>query len=136
MLGEIIVSALTVGVYLFIGQYSYKVLTGVILGSAVIILNFLFLYVSMNRAVDNYMALRGDKEMTEEEAEKFAKENAMIIQNATKLSYLVRTFSMVAALIVAMISKHFDVIATIVPLLAFRPILLGSQLFNKKKGEG
>ena len=136
MLGEIIVSALTVGVYFAIGKYSYKVLTGVILGSAVIIFNFLYLCISVNKAIDNYIALRGDKEMSEEEADKFAKDNAMIIQNATKLSYLIRTLSMVAALIVAMVTKQFDVIATVVPLLAFRPILIGSQFFTKKKGEG
>ena len=136
VLGEIIVSALTVGVYFAIGKYSYKVLTGVILGSAVIIFNFLYLCVSVNKAIDNYIALRGDKEMSEEEADKFAKDNAMIIQNATKLSYLIRTFSMIAALVVAMVTKQFDVIATVVPLLAFRPILIGSQFFTKKKGEG
>ena len=134
--GEIIVSILTVCVYLAIGQFSYKVVTGAILGSAVIILNFLFLYLSVNRAIDNYMELRGDKEMTEEEAEKFAKENAMMIQNATKLSYVIRTFTMMGALVLALLLDWFDVIATVVPLLAFRPILLVSQLMGKKKGEG
>ena len=134
--GEIIVSILTVCVYLAIGQFSYRVVTGVILGSAVIILNFLFLYLSVNRAIDNYMELRGDKEMTEEEAEKFAKENAMMIQNATKLSYVIRTFTMMGALVLALLLDWFDVIATVVPLLAFRPILLVSQLMGKKKGEG
>ena len=82
------------------------------------------------------MALRGDKEMTEEEAEKFARENAIIIQNATKLSYFIRTFSMMAALVVALLLDWFDVIATVVPLLAFRPVLFVSQLLTKKKGEG
>ena len=82
------------------------------------------------------MALRGDKEMTEEEAEKFAKENAIIIQNATKLSYVIRTFTMMAALVVALLLDWFDVIATVVPLLAFRPVLFVSQLLGKKKGEG
>lgn len=134
--GEIVVSLLTVCVYLFIGQFTYRVVTGVILGSAVIILNFLFLYLSMNRAIDNYMELRGDKEMTEEEAEKFAKENAMMIQNATKLSYIIRTFTMMGALVLALLLDWFDVIATVVPLLAFRPILIVSQLIGKKKGEG
>jgi small-conductance mechanosensitive channel len=134
--GEIAVSLLTVCVYLAIGQFSYRVVTGVILGSAVIILNFLFLYLSMNRAIDNYMELRGDKEMTEEEAEKFAKENAMMIQNATKLSYIIRTFTMMGALVLALLLDWFDVIATVVPLLAFRPILIVSQLIGKKKGEG
>ena len=134
--GEIAVSLITVAVYLLIGQFSYRVVTGVILGSAVIILNFLFLYISVNRAVDNYMELRGNREMTEEEAEKFAKDNAMMIQNATKLSYVIRTFTMMGALVLALLLDWFDVIATVVPLLAFRPILLVSQLIGKKKGEG
>ena len=122
-------------VFLLIGQFSYRVVTGVILGSAVIILNFLFLYISVNRAVDNYMELRGNKEMTEEEAEKFAKDNAMMIQNATKLSYVIRTFTMMGALVAALLLDWFDVIATVVPLLAFRPVLFASQLLSKKKGE-
>ncbi|MBE6610610.1 MAG: hypothetical protein E7634_08070 [Ruminococcaceae bacterium] len=134
--GEIAVSLITVAVYLLIGQFSYRVVTGVILGSAVIILNFLFLYISVNRAVDNYMELRGNREMTEEEAEKFAKDNAMMIQNATKLSYVIRTFTMMGALVLALLLDWFDVIATVVPLLAFRPILIASQLLSKKKGEG
>jgi hypothetical protein len=134
--GEVIVSVITVAVFFLIGQFSYRVVTGVILGSAVIILNFLFLYISMNRAIDNYMALRGDKEMSDEEAEKFAKDNAIIIQNATKLSYIVRTFTMMAALVAALLLDWFDVIATVVPLLAFRPVLFASQLLSKKKGEG
>ena len=134
--GEVVVSVITVAVFFLIGQFSYRVVTGVILGSAVIILNFLFLYISMNRAIDNYMALRGDKEMSDEEAEKFAKDNAIIIQNATKLSYIIRTFTMMAALVAALLLDWFDVIATVVPLLAFRPVLFASQLLSKKKGEG
>ena len=136
VVGELAVSVITVLVFLLIGQFSYRVITGVILGSAVIILNFLFLYISMNKAIDNYMALRGDKEMTEEEAEKFARDNAVIIQNATKLSYIIRTFSMLIALVVALLLDWFDIIATVVPLLAFRPVLFASQLLGKKKGEG
>ena len=136
MAGEVVVSVITVAVFFLIGQFSYRVVTGVILGSAVIILNFLFLYISMNRAIDNYMALRGDKEMSDEEAEKFAKDNAIIIQNATKLSYIIRTFTMMAALVAALLLDWFDVIATVVPLLAFRPVLFASQLLSKKKGEG
>ena len=41
-----------------------------------------------------------------------------------------------AALVLALLLDWFDVIATVVPLLAFRPILLVSQLMGKKKGEG
>lgn len=134
VIGEIIVSVITVGVFLLFDKFSYKVVTGVILGSAVIIFNFLFLAISVSRAVDQFMRLRGDKEMSEEEAQKFAQENSMLIQNATKLSYLIRTFTMLLALILAMLLGVFDVIATVVPLLAFRPILMAGELLTKKKG--
>ena len=43
LLGEIIVSLIIVGIYLLIDKFTYKVVTGVVLGSAVTVLNFLFL---------------------------------------------------------------------------------------------
>ena len=48
LIGEIIVSLIVCGVYLIIGKFSYKVITGVTLGTAVTVLNFLFLAISYN----------------------------------------------------------------------------------------
>lgn len=134
--GEVIVSAATAAVFVLLNAFSYKVITGVILGSAVAIFNFILLSLSVNRAVDKFMALRGEGEMSEEEANDFAAKHSGEIQNAQKLSYLIRTFTMLGALVLAFISEQFDVIATVIPLLCFQPILVFSQQIKLKRGNG
>lgn len=136
-IGEIIVSLIVVAVYLIIGggKIHYSVITGAALGSAVIVLNFLFLSISTNRAIDKVMAERGDAEMGEEEAAEWAAKHQSTIQSASKLSYVVRMLSMVATLVLAfLLGNVFDLIATLVPLLMMRPILMISQ-FIKRKGD-
>lgn len=133
--GEVAAAAAVVAVYAIIGAFSYKVVAGALLGAVVAVFNFLFLSFSVNRAVDRFMELRGEREMDEEEAEKFAAEHVGEIQNAQKLSYIVRTFTMLGALVLAFLSNRFDVIATVVPLLLFRPILIVSQNIARKRGE-
>ena len=132
-IGELAVSVLTVAVFTLLNFFSYKVITGVILGSLVMIFNYIFLVISVNKAVNRFMVLRGDGEMSDEEAEKFAAEHTMEIQNASKLSFVIRTFTMMGALVLAFISKQFDVIATVIPLLSFQPILIISELLRKKR---
>lgn len=104
-------------------KFNYKIISGAMLGGVVCVLNYTFLTVSVDKAINDYLALRGDKEMDEEEAEKFAQENSMPIQNAIKLSYIIRTVSMIATLLVAFLTKAFNPIATAIPLLAFRPLI-------------
>lgn len=104
-------------------EFSYKVITGAFLGAVVILLNFLFLSMSVNRAVDEYMALRGDKEMTDEEAEVFAQKNSALLQNAIKKSFIVRVVTIVLTLVVAFLIDWFNPLATVVPILAYQPIL-------------
>ena len=48
-LGELAVSALTVGVYLLIGKFTPGVIVGVLAGTLVILLNFFLLAYSVNR---------------------------------------------------------------------------------------
>ncbi len=135
LIGEIIVSLIVCGVYLIINKFSYKVITGAALGTAVTVLNFLFLAISTNRAFDKAMEARGTKEMDDEEAKKFAEEHGASLQNAVKLSFIIRTFTMLAALIVAFVLKWFDVIATLVPLLMLRPIITAESILRQKFGE-
>ncbi|MBR5187209.1 MAG: hypothetical protein IKW18_01950, partial [Clostridia bacterium] len=73
ILGELLVSLIVAGVYLILRKFSYAVVTGCLLGSAVAIFNFIFLSVAVNRAIDKAMADRKEGEMTEEEAAEFAK---------------------------------------------------------------
>lgn len=133
--GEIIVSALVCVIYLILGKFDYTVVTGSILGSIVTVANFAVLTFSVNRAIDRYLELRGSREMSEEEAEAFAKEHTMAVQNAATRSFILRTASMLATLVAAfLLTDLFAPLATAIPLLMFRPILYVLELI-KSKGE-
>ncbi len=140
ILGEIIVSLIVIGAYLLgdllfksdFWDFSYRIITGAALGSVVTVLNYVFLTVSVNRAVNRFLTLRGSREMTDEEASEFAAKHAMGIQNAIKTSFLVRTASIVATLVIAFILDWFAPLATIIPLLAFRPLITFIELVKRK----
>ena len=70
--------------------------------------------------------------MTEEESEAFIKEHQARIQNKIKLSYIIRTFTMLATLVVAFLVNCFAVIATLIPLVMFRPITIIAALIKRK----
>ena len=141
LIGELIVSAITVGVYLTVeaiadnDAFTFRVLTGLALGIAVIIANYVFLTVSVNRAINKVMAMRPDGEMTEEEIVEFANKHQGTIKNAAALSYIVRTLSMLATFIIVFVflREWFAVVATVVPLLAFRPIIMVGEFFKKRR---
>jgi DNA replication and repair protein RecF len=68
----------------------------------------------------------------EEEAEKFSQEHSAPIQNAIKLSFIIRTASMLAALLVAFLTGLFNPLTTAIPLLAFRPLLSVTESIKGK----
>lgn len=138
LVGEIVVSVLTVlgafAISLFTDfDFDFKAITGVILGTAVTVLNFLFLSISVNIAVKGYLEIRGSREMTDEEAERFAQENSMVIQNKIKTSFIIRTLTMLAALILAFLTGLFNPLCTAIPMLMFRPLIYISELLKGKK---
>ena len=112
--------------------FDYRIITGALLGGLVIIANHLFLTISLDREIKKYMELRGNRELSEEEAEKFSKENSGSVQNAIKLSFIIRMASMTASLVVAFITKAFNPLATAIPLLCFRPLLSITEMIRKK----
>lgn len=129
--GEIIVSLIVVAVYALIGSLDYTVVTGVALGSVVTVINLFILSVSVNRAVDKYLALRGDREMTDEEARAFAEEHMKTVQLAASGTYLLRTVLMLAALVSAFLfSDYFNVLATVIPLIMCRPIMYVAEILR------
>ena len=138
-LGEVVVGILISAVYLIIRRFDYTVVTGAALGGAVTVINFLILSVAVNRAVNRYITERGDKELNEEEAEAYAKEHGMAVQNAMTKSYLLRMLLMIGSLVLAMISGWFNPLATVIPLLMYRPILYVTEFiktkFKVKRGE-
>lgn len=131
--GEAVASLIMIGIYALLKKFSYSVVTGAVLGSAITIFNFVWLSFSVNRAIDQVMEKRGNKEMTEEEAAAFAAENQAVVQRAAQGSYLLRQILMLGALILAFVSGWFDVIATLIPLLLFRPLITVHGLLKKEK---
>ena len=140
-LGELIVAVLTtlgflVARALGVEVVIYKAILGSLLGGAVIVVNFLILSVSINRAVNEYITARGDREMDEEEAEKYAQEHGLAVQNAMTKSYIFRTFLMMGTLVLGLITGWFSPIAAVIPLLAYKPILYAVELIKTaKRGE-
>ena len=132
--GEIVVSLIVAGVYLLLDRFSIAVISGGLLGSAVTVFNFVFLSVSVNRAIDKALAGRKEGEMSEEEAAAFAAEHQAAVQRAAQGSYLMRQMLMLGVLVCAfLLDGWFDVIATLVPLLMFRPLLSVCGLLKSKK---
>ena len=113
----------------------YKAILGALLGALVTIGNMLVLSLSVNRAINKYLELRGTREMSDEEAERFANENGVIIQAAITRSYILRSISMVAVLVGALLIPVFNVVATVIPLAMYRPIMYITELI-KKRGSG
>ena len=137
IVGEILVSLLVIGGYFLFGPFDetslISMVIGASVGSAVIIVNYLLLILTVNRQINNYLSLRGSREMTPEEILTFTTEHSMKIQNAIKLSFLVRLLTMVGALVAAFVFIDFiNPIATVIPILAYRFILTLGELIRKK----
>ena len=136
--GEALVAVLTVAGFLLASLlfeavvFDYRVITGAALGATVIILNFLFLTLALNRSVDEFLAARKSGEMTDEEAEAFAAKEGIKIQNTIKTSFIIRTVTMLATLVVAFLVDVFNPLATAIPLLAFRPVLTVASMLARK----
>ena len=136
-IGECLVAIIVVLGFLIAGafnlyEFSYQIITGAILGVIVTLLNYTFLILSVDKAINGFLALRGEKEMDEEEAERFAAENAMPVQNAIKTSFIIRTASMLVTLVIAFLLDWFNPLATAIPLLAFRPLLTVIEIIKGK----
>lgn len=132
-IGELIVSLVIVAVFLIIKKFAPSVVFGALLGSAVVILNFLWLSVSVNRAVDRALAERPLGELDDEAIEKFSEEHTAAVQNAAKLSYIVRTATTVLTLVLAfLLGNVFNVIATLIPLLMQTPILTVGEFIKRR----
>lgn len=133
--GESIVAVLIIAAYALLGRFEWTVVTGVLLGGAITVINFLMLTVSVDRAIEKYMDTRGDKEMSEEEAAAFSNAHSMEVQNAVTKSYIFRTAFMLVAFVLALITGYFNPLATLIPPLMYKPLIYVSELIRKKRGE-
>lgn len=135
--GQLVTAGIVIGVYAIVGifvpdAFTYRVFTGLALGASISIANYAVLNITVNRAIDRFIALRGTEEMDEDRVMEFTQRNAMAVQNAATKSYVIRMLSMVVILLLAfLLWGVFDPIATAVPLLMFRPILFVVGLLRK-----
>ena len=134
-IGEIIVAVLVSLGFLIVGRFDFTVLSGSILGGIVTVGNFLILSFSINRAINKFIDDRGNKEMSEEEIAEFAKKNSIKVQNAITKSYFLRTTLMIGALVLAFLTGFFNTLATLVPLLMYKPLIYATNFIKKKRGE-
>lgn len=145
-IGEIVCAAITCLVFLIVGkgEIHYSVILGSVLGVVIMIANFLLLTVSTNFALDRAMAERENREYTEEEAAEFAKRHQTKIALISRISFIVRCATMIGALALAFLVKDgagdnvFNLIATLVPLLTFYPLIFVTQIIiqrRKKNGQ-
>lgn len=132
---EALAAILIILAYLLIGRFNLTVATGALLGAAVASLNFLILTVSVDRTIKKFLDIRGDKQMTDEEVEAFTKANSLKVQNAMTKSYILRTVIMIGTLVIAFITKLFDPLATLIPLLLYKPLIYVIEIIKKKRGE-
>ena len=131
-LGEVIVSAIVIAVFLIVKKYELSVLLGAVLGSVVTVANFVWLAISVNRAIDKVLALRGEGEMDDEAIEQFAALHGKAVENTAKISYIIRTVSILALLLIGFLIKIFNPISAVIPLLMYRPILTLGEIIKRK----
>ena len=112
--GELICSAAIVGVFAALGYFQMNVLWGALAGSLIMTANYFFMAVNINLAADRAEA--GQLEQA---------------QKSVQLSSTVRLICMGVALVIC-IKLGANVIALLLPLAFFRPILMVWEFFRKK----
>ena len=114
-MGEVVCVALMLGVYALLHKLNLSVILGGLVGTVLAVGNFFFMAVSAALAAD--------------------KAQAQDVEGGQKLmrtSMLLRHLLLFVVLIAAAVSKYFDLIALLLPLLFVRPVLTLAEFFKKK----
>lgn len=135
LLLEIVASILIIIGFALFDKYEDGVTWGAIIGSVATVVNYLVMSLSINSAIDKFLALRPEGEMDDEAIERFAAEHSTKIQATVRLSYTIRMACMIGALILALVSGWFNPLSTVIPLLLFKPILYLIELLGRKGGD-
>ncbi len=115
-LGILVCLGIMLGVYALVGHFSFPVLLGGIVGSVLTVGNFFFM------AIGLYNMTTGDKEGK--------------VKARVQGGFALRLGVLFALLVVAIKFLGCDTIATLIPLLCVRPILMIRQfLFRSKTAE-
>ena len=113
-IGELVCSAVMVGIFAALGRFSLTVLFSALAGCTVITVNYLFMAITVSLAADRAEA--GD---------------ATKAKNMVQLSSTVRLVCMGLLLFLG-IKLGADVVALVLPLVFLRPILMVAEFFGKK----
>lgn len=116
-IGELILSALMVGVFALLGYFDKSVLFGAGAGAVIATLNHLIL-------VQGVMAASSKAE----------KQDVKGGQALVQMSYFGRTIGLFLILVLCAKTGIFNLIALVIPLVFTRPILTITDHFNKKGG--
>lgn len=115
--GEILLSAVMVGIFALAGHFDRSVLLGAVVGALLAAANFFLMALSADCAAD-----------------KAEKQNVKGGQALIQLSYIGRLIGLFLVLVLCALTKIFNLFALVIPLVFTRPILTVSE-FLKKKGE-
>ena len=115
--GELVLSAVMVGVFATLGYFDLSVVLGAIAGSVIASANHLVLMLGVLAAASK--AENND-----------VKGGQMLVQ----MSYMGRLIGLFLILVLCAKSNIFNLIALVIPLVLTRPILTIAEYFNKKGG--
>ena len=116
-IGELLLSALMVGVFALLGHFDKSVLFGAAVGAVIATINHLILVLGVMAA-----------------SSKAEKQDVKGGQALVQMSYFGRTIGLFLILILCAKTGIFNLIALVIPLVFTRPILTITDHFNKKGG--
>ena len=117
LIGELVLSALMVGVFAILGYFDFSVVLGAAVGSAIATVNHLVL-------VFGVLAASSKAEQQD------VKGGQMLVQ----MSYMGRLIGLFLILVLCAKSGVFNLIALALPLVFTRPVLTIAEHLNKKGG--
>ena len=116
-IGELLLSALMVGVFALLGHFDKSVLFGAAAGAVIATINHLILVLGVMAA-----------------SSKAEKQDVKGGQALVQMSYFGRTIGLFLILVLCAKTGIFNLIALVIPLVFTRPILTITDHFNKKGG--
>ena len=117
LIGELVFSALMVGIFALLGYFDRSVVLGAAVGSLIATVNHLILMLGVLAA-----SAKAEKQDV--------KGGQMLVQ----LSYMGRLIGLFLILVLCAKSGTFNLIALVLPLVFTRPVLTIAEHFNKKGG--